>query len=130
MAFFQDFLTQSAALFQHKKAESDHITSFVFDYVNRHFGSDLSLDIVSAKLNITGAYLSTYFKEKTGTTFTDYINSVRMSKAMELLKDTDLKIQDIAQLVGYYNVASFNRVFKKHSGLTPSEFRRTGSSTD
>ncbi|MNF92233.1 DNA-binding transcriptional regulator AraC [compost metagenome] len=47
-----------------------------------------------------------------------------MNKAMELLEKTELKVQDVATLVGYYTIASFNRMFKKHTGITPSEFRR------
>ncbi|TVY07769.1 helix-turn-helix domain-containing protein [Paenibacillus cremeus] len=123
-SYFREFLTQSASVIKQKKEATDHITSFVTTYVNEHFGSDLSLDVLADKLNITGAYLSTYFKEKTDINFSEYVNSVRMDKATEMLQKTDLKIQDVAQLVGYYTVASFNRMFKKHTGLTPSEYRR------
>lgn len=122
--FFEKLLIHSASATKQKKEATDHITSFVKQYVNEHFGSDLSLDLLAEKLNITGAYLSTYFKEKTETNFSDYVNTVRMNKAMELLQKTDLKIQDVAGLVGYYTVASFNRMFKKHTGVTPSEYRR------
>ncbi|NOU65513.1 helix-turn-helix domain-containing protein [Paenibacillus sp. LMG 31461] len=122
--FFKEILTQSASDIRQKKEATDHITSFVTNYVNEHFGSDLSLDLLADKLNITGAYLSTYFKEKTEINFSDYVNTVRMNKAMELLEKTDLKIQDVSTLVGYYTIASFNRMFKKHTGITPSEFRR------
>ncbi|MCC3376760.1 AraC family transcriptional regulator [Cohnella sp. REN36] len=105
------------------------MTKFVKEYVESHFGDDLSLDAIAGKLGITGPYLSTYFKEKTGINFSDYTYTVRMSKAKEMLKDTDLKIQDIASLVGYFTVASFNRVFKRFTGLTPSEFRRQYNQT-
>jgi AraC-like DNA-binding protein len=47
-----------------------------------------------------------------------------MNKATEMLIETDLLIQEIASLVGYFTVASFNRVFKRYTGMTPSEFRR------
>lgn len=124
-SFFEQLLTRSAESIRHKKTENDYITSFVTDYVNRNFGGDLSLDVLAEKLNITGAYLSTYYKEKTGVNISDYVNTVRMNKAMELLKDTDLKVQDIAQLIGYYSIASFNRMFKKHTGFTPGEYRRS-----
>ncbi|OCT12894.1 hypothetical protein A8709_21425 [Paenibacillus pectinilyticus] len=122
--FFQGFLTRSADAIKEKKSETDVMTKFVMEYVESNFGDDLSLDAISAKLGITGPYLSTYFKEKTGTNFSDYIFAVRMNKSMEMLRDTDLKIQEIASLVGYFTAASFNRVFKRHTGITPSEFRR------
>lgn len=122
--FLRRFLTWSADAIRKKKAETDVTTKFVMEYVEANYGEDLSLDMLAGKLGITGPYLSTYFKEKTGTNFSDYINTVRMNKAIEMLRDTDLKIQEIASLVGYYTVASFNRVFKKYTGVTPSEFRK------
>ncbi len=123
-AFFRKFLSKSAAAIRAKKSETDFITKFVIEYVEAHYGEDLSLDNIAGKLGITGPYLSTYYKEKTGTNFSDYIFSVRMNKATEMLRETDLKIQEIASLVGYYTVASFNRVFKRHAGVTPGEYRR------
>lgn len=128
-AFFRKFLAKSASAVQMKKSETDIITKFVMEYVEEHYGDDLSLDAIAGKLGITGPYLSTYYKEKTGTNFSDYILSVRMNKATEMLRETDLKIQEIASLVGYYTVASFNRVFKRYTGLTPSEFRRRHNQT-
>lgn len=122
--FFRRFLTRSATAIQEKKSETDPITKFVFDYVEANFGGDLSLDAIAYKLGITGPYLSSYFKEKTGTNFSDYIYTVRMNKATEMLIETDMLIQEIASLVGYFTVASFNRVFKRYTGMTPSEFRR------
>ncbi|NOU88491.1 helix-turn-helix domain-containing protein [Paenibacillus sp. LMG 31460] len=126
-AFFHWFLARSGEAIQDKKSETDVMTKFVMEYVESNFGEDLSLDAISAKLGITGPYLSSYFKEKTGTNFSDYIFTVRMNKAMDMLRDTDLKIQEIASLIGYFTAASFNRVFKKHTGITPSEFRRLHS---
>ncbi|SFA92494.1 Helix-turn-helix domain-containing protein [Cohnella sp. OV330] len=124
-AFFGKFLSRSAEAVRAKKSETDIITKFVMEYVEEHFGDDLSLDAIAGKLGITGPYLSTYFKEKTGTNLSDYILTVRINKASQMLRDTDLLIQEIASLVGYYTVASFNRVFKRYTGLTPSEFRRS-----
>lgn len=126
-AFFGKFLSRSAEAVRAKKSETDIITKFVMEYVEEHFGDDLSLDAIAGKLGITGPYLSTYFKEKTGTNLSDYILTVRINKASQMLRDTDLLIQEIASLVGYYTVASFNRVFKRYTGLTPSEFRRSHS---
>lgn len=122
--FLHWFLSRSAAAIKEKISETDVMTKFVMEYVESNFGDDLSLEAISAKLGITGPYLSTYFKEKTGTNFSDYIFTVRMNKSIEMLRDTDLKVQEIASLVGYFTAASFNRVFKRHTGITPSEFRR------
>ncbi|TJY44127.1 helix-turn-helix domain-containing protein [Cohnella pontilimi] len=108
-----------------KKEKRDHITSFVFEYIEKHYQQDVSLDTLADKLGITRSYLSTYFKEKTGIYFVDYVNRVRINLAKELLMNTDIKIQEAAARVGYQNINSFNRMFKKFTGVTPSEYRKT-----
>ncbi|GBG10511.1 putative AraC family transcriptional regulator [Paenibacillus agaridevorans] len=75
-------------------------------------------------LNMSAAYLSTYIKEKTGTNFIDHLNGLRMAKAKELLTETARQVSDIAREVGYLNVTSFNRLFKKTTGISPTEYRR------
>lgn len=120
----RDFIGKSAAAIRLKKSETDAITHFVANYVEAHYGDDITLELIADKLNISGAYLSTYFKDKTGTNFSDFVNAYRMNKAKDMLANSGLKIQDVAGLVGYPSVNSFNRVFKKHTGLTPGEFRR------
>jgi two-component system response regulator YesN len=120
---FERMLTSAAERNKRKKSEADYITAFVTEYVESHYGEDISLELLADKLNITGAYLSTYFKEKNGINFSDYINAYRMNKAKELLELTNLKIQEISERVGYHNVNSFIRMFKKVTGIPPGEFR-------
>ncbi|WP_308639644.1 AraC family transcriptional regulator [Paenibacillus silvisoli] len=121
---FEEWLPRLTDLIKSKREKKDHITSFVFDYLEQHYASDITLDMMADKLNITRSYLSTYFKEKTGTYFVDYVNLIRVSRAKELLSRSDVKIQDAAARVGYQNINSFNRMFKKFTGVTPSEFRK------
>lgn len=121
---FEEWLPRLMNLVRSKKEKKDHITSFVFDYLEQHYAHDITLDMMADKLNITRSYLSTYFKEKTGTYFVDYVNLIRVSRAKELLSCSDVKIQDAAARVGYQNINSFNRMFKKFTGVTPSEFRK------
>jgi AraC-like DNA-binding protein len=122
--FVRRLTSEAAALVQERKAERDPIRDFVLDYVASHYGEDLSLELVADKLNLSRGYLSTYFHEKTGQTFSDYVNGLRMQRAKEMLSETDTLIQDIAGRVGYQNVNSFIRMFKRICGLTPGEFRR------
>ncbi|GBF73254.1 AraC family transcriptional regulator [Paenibacillus sp. 598K] len=124
--FFEHFLSLLALTVRNKTKDSasDYMISFVKDYVESHYGEDISLDLLSQKLNITNSYLSSYFKDKTGINLSEYTHTFRMGKAMEMLQSTDLKIQDIASLVGYLTVAPFNRAFKRHTGVTPTEYRR------
>jgi AraC-like DNA-binding protein len=124
VAFFRRFTGEAAELVRERKAEQDPIRDFVLDYVAKHYGEDISLEHVAEKLNLSRSYVSTYFHEKTGQTFSEYINGLRMQRAKEMLSATDSRIQDIATEVGYHNVNSFIRMFKRMCGLTPGEFRR------
>ncbi|MNI02216.1 HTH-type transcriptional regulator YesS [compost metagenome] len=119
-----DWVTQAAEAVREKKEQKDPVTFFVLEYVNERYAEDLYLDVLAEKLNLSGGYLSSYFKEKTGVNIVDYINETRIIKATALLDDNRLKIQDVAEAVGYRNITSFNRMFKKYIGLTPSEFRK------
>ncbi|CAN7737554.1 helix-turn-helix transcriptional regulator [Paenibacillus sp. LjRoot56] len=122
--YFETLVKEAARLVRLKKEERDPIVSFVFTYTEEHYAEDISLEQVAGKLNITGGYLSTYFKEKTGMNFVDYINEFRIKQAMNLLQQSEMKIQDIAIATGFQSLSSFNRTFKKFSGVTPSEYRR------
>ncbi|KIL41903.1 hypothetical protein SD70_04715 [Gordoniibacillus kamchatkensis] len=123
-SYLERIVTQASELIKGKKESKDAITSYVFDYVENHYAEEIYLDVLAEKLNISGGYLSTSFKEKTGMNFVDYVNEVRVRKAQRMLAEPGFKIQDVAKKVGYQNINSFNRMFKKFSGLTPSEFRK------
>lgn len=114
----------AAEAFREKKQLRDPITTFVVEYVNRHLSEEIYLDTLAERLNLSGGYLSSYFKEKTGMNIVDFINETRIMKSASLLADSKYKVQDVAEAVGYRNITSFNRMFKKYMGLTPSEFRR------
>ena len=105
--------------------EADEIITFVCDYIEKHIGEDIYLDKMSELLGITSNYLSHYFKEKTGVTFTDYLTGIRIKKAKELLAVTNKRIDEIALAVCYQHTNSFIRMFKKMTGQTPGEFRRS-----
>lgn len=114
----------SALLVNGLRDKRDHIIHFVYEYLEENYDKDITLDALANKLNISRSYLSTYFKEKTGDYFVDYVNLVRINKAKVLLLQPDIRIQDAAQSAGYQNINSFNRMFKKLTGFTPSEFRK------
>jgi two-component system, response regulator YesN len=107
-----------------KRDRKDAITTFVMDYVNDHLANEIYLDILADKLQISSGYLSTYFKEKTGINLMEYVNEARIKRATVLLVESQLKIQEVAEAVGYRNITSFNRMFKKYTGLKPSDYRK------
>ncbi|WP_157213475.1 helix-turn-helix domain-containing protein [Paenibacillus senegalensis] len=122
--FFTRFLSISGSLIQSKKEEQNDTTDGAMSYLEEHYAEDISLDIVASHLGITGAYLSALMKEKTGVNFSDHLNNIRIRKAKELLDSTDLSIQEIGQRIGYRNVTSFIRMFKKLTALTPGDYRK------
>lgn len=91
-------------------------------YIEEHLGGDVSLQAIADHIHFHPVYLSKLYKKETGATLSDYIHSARMDKAIELLRETELKVYEIAQRVGYENTY-FNKVFKKQFGMTPQEFR-------
>jgi two-component system response regulator YesN len=122
--WFERLLAPATEWLQQKSDDQDPVSRFVMEYLDNHLHEDVNLDFIADKLNITSGYLSTYFKEKTGMNFSDYLNNLRIQRAKELLPNLELKIQDVAALVGYQNVNSFIRMFKRYSGVTPGEYRK------
>ena len=88
---------------------------------------DVSLDSISDILHINSSYLSMLFKKSFGVNFVDYLTGLRIQAAKELLADPFLSAAEIANMVGYESPNYFTRVFKKNTGLTPTEYRRTGA---
>ncbi|WJH37568.1 helix-turn-helix domain-containing protein [Paenibacillus sp. CC-CFT747] len=122
--FFSQLLVAACQTIQYSRKVGDPIVAHVTNYVEKNYGEDITLDIVAEQLRITGGYLSTYFKEKTGEYFVDYVNRIRVEKAQHLLLETPMKIQEISNRCGYQNINTFNRIFKKYSGMSPRDFRK------
>ncbi|MDQ6420721.1 helix-turn-helix domain-containing protein [Paenibacillus sp. LHD-117] len=116
--------TVVGSLSMQRITDEDPIVTRVMHLLETQFSGDISLDQIAGELNMSTAYLSTYIKEKTGTNFIDHLNGIRMSEAKKLLSGTPHPINEIGRQVGYQNVTSFNRMFKKIAGVSPSEYRR------
>ncbi len=87
---------------------------------------ELSLEQAASRLQVNPTYLSRVFRQKTGQKFIDYVTSLRIERAKALLRDTDLKLCEVAALVGWNQANYFNRVFREATGVTPGEYRRLG----
>ena len=104
---------------------SDYIIDFVKKYINENYANDISLEMIADKLNITKNYLSAYFKNKAGVNLSDYINGIRIKKSIELMKDPAVMIHEASAAVGIPNTNTFIRLFRKHTGKAPREYRRS-----
>ena len=89
-----------------------------------NYTGELYLEKMGTDLGFSAKYMSKIFKQKTGENLTDYINRVRMEKAREILLSTNIKINDVAVMVGIESRATFLRVFKKLEGISPGEYRK------
>ena len=99
-----------------------------FDAVCRYIEDnyqDINLNInsIGDHFDVYPAYLSKLFKKNCATTMVDYINNYRVHKAKEMMENTPYTIMEISQKVGYGHIRTFNRIFKKYEGITPSAYR-------
>lgn len=97
----------------------------VITQIHSDLSANLSLQTLSRAHNISAGYLSSLFKKETGKTLTEYITGLRMQRAMQLLSSTRLQIQTIALHCGIMDLQYFSKQFKKFTGKTPKEYRKT-----
>jgi len=94
------------------------------DYMEENYSrTDLSLTEVAKHVGVSCSYLSITFKEQTGVNFNDYLMRLRLAKAKELLRHTNLKTYEIAESVGFNDSSYFIKVFKKLEGMSPKTYR-------
>lgn len=93
-------------------------------YIQDHQAEDLSLGMVAKAVNMSTFYFCKMFKRTTGLNFTDYVSRTRVEKARNLLLNRNLRITEIAYEIGFQSLTHFNRVFKKVTGQSPTEYRR------
>lgn len=100
------------------------LVASICTYLDQEYCSNLvSLEGVAERFRKSPAYVSKVFKKETGFNFSDYITQKRMAKSKLLLRDMSLKIYEIAEMTGYADASNFIRVFKKHCGMSPNEYR-------
>ena len=92
-------------------------------YIDDHFREPLTLDGLASLVHVSTAYLSRQFKERTGTTIIQYINRLRTEEACHMLRLSDYSVEEISRMTGFESPKYFSRVFKAHTGKTPSEYR-------
>ena len=98
--------------------------NMIFDYIDKNYTDDLSLDTVSGVAGFSKFHFSRLFKQFTDMSFYDYLNQRRVRAAETLLLDPDIPITEIAMRSGFSSISTFNRVFKSFKECTPSEFKK------
>ena len=100
------------------------IVESAVEYLKSNYNTDVKLEDIALQSFISKNYFSRLFKEITGINFSDYVQKLRISEACRLLKETDMKIVDIASSVGINDIKFFYKVFRKVTGKTPGDYRK------
>ncbi len=100
-----------------------------FEFMETHFDKDISLADVSKVVNMPEVSFSRFIKKRTGRTFIESLNEIRLGHASRLLIDTTQTVAEVSFNCGFNNLSYFNRIFRKKNGCTPSEFRQNYSGT-
>lgn len=106
-----------------KHGQYSQLLSKIEAFVGSNYRQDISLTVLGEALGLSPSYLSSIFKDITGMSFVDYVNSKRIEQAKLLLQTTAKSVADISDQVGFTNANTFIRVFKRHEGVTPGQFR-------
>jgi AraC-like DNA-binding protein len=99
----------------------------VFDYINQHYHKQVNLCEVSKIANMPESSFSRFIKQRTGKTFVDNLNEIRLGHAARLLIETSNTVSEIAYQCGFNNISNFNRAFKRKKMCIPKYFRETYS---
>ena len=118
-------LEQSLSEYRHKRALSgSKPIRDAKEYIRNNLAGNLTIQEVSEYVGYSSAHFSVRFKQECGITFSDYVMESRIEKSKELLKNTRETIESIAAAVGYSDVKSFTKNFKKYTEVKPSQYRK------
>ena len=102
---------------------SNEIIIKILNYLNTNITQKISIDDISKKFNYDKAYLMRLFKKEIGLTIVDYLNKIKIYNSLDLLKENNLTILNIALKNGFYNQEYFSEIFKKTIGISPKEYQ-------
>ncbi|MCD8148538.1 MAG: response regulator [Clostridiales bacterium] len=106
------------------EAAPSRMIQAALEYINQHFSENISLQEVADNINISKNYLCDIFKKEIGVTFINYVTGLRIEKAKDYLRNSDMKMYEVSAAVGYNDYAYFSQIFKKNTGVTLSAYRK------
>lgn len=117
----------SGAVYHSVESDNFELLRKIFQYVENHYQEDCSLAATALALSFHPVYISRYFKERVGISYTEYVNRHRLNEARNVLLGTDDPILTIALNSGFCSLRTFNRNFRKYFGTTPHAYRENGT---
>ncbi len=118
----QQLLTNISFQRQNDFHNSERLES-IYKYVKENYSHKIKLDDAAKHVNMTVISFSRLIKQRTGKSFIEFVNEIRLGYATRSLIDTNKSVAEICYHCGFNNISNFNRIFKKRQGCTPSEFR-------
>lgn len=110
-------------LWQMRNSKNDSVMSDILSYINQNYEKDIYLPFLADKFGMSESLVSRNFKQYAGECFTEYINRLRIEKSKLLLKESCMNLNEISGKIGYSNIQTFIRTFKKLEGITPGQYR-------
>lgn len=113
------------SVFNYVDAKHANVIHKTIQHLRVHYAEKITLDSMAGLVYLSSAYFSRVFKRETGVTFNNYLNSVRVEKSKEMLLHENLRLTDIALMVGFEDQSYFTKVFKRVTGMAPLRYRET-----
>lgn len=113
------------SVFNYVDAKHANVIHKTIQHLRVHYAERITLEDMARTVYLSPAYFSRVFKRETGVTFNSYLNSVRVAKSKELLRHDNMRLTDIALLVGFEDQSYFTKVFKRVTGTAPLKYRET-----
>ena len=107
-----------------KDSEKPEAVTYLIKYIDNNIEKDLSLDRLADLTHLNASYLSRMFKKETGSKLSVYIKTERINRAKKFLLETDMKISEISEKIGFNSDAYFGNIFKKETGISPQKFKQ------
>lgn len=122
--FFEKLIENIFTVFEaNKNTSNQKVMNDIKKYILSNYGEDLSLTALSDIVHLTPSYISKLFKSEFQENLSDFITDVRIRKAKEMLKESYFTVKEIGEQVGFCNTKYFYKIFKKYTGMKPSEYR-------
>ncbi len=106
-----------------RKSEIDGIIPNVLSYLDKNYDKNITLDSAAKSVNLSYHYFSKIFKDEVGKSFVDYLTELRIEKSMRFLENSNLSIKEVCHNIGYNDPNYYCKIFKKVTGMTPTEYR-------
>lgn len=124
ISYFERILKQVSRQYGSNEAKESNYCELAKKHLNENYMKDMNITDTADELDISYSYLSKIFRAKTGMTLSDYLNTTRIEKSKEYLAKTSLTLNEISEKVGYNNVQSYQRFFKKYVNITAGDYRK------